>query len=785
MTGWRLVRSRARLSDTAVAAGAMALALLSLVPLFEDLAWLPKALVMVGLVAVAGAASRAIAMPLPLVPVVEGFTVLAGVTLMFAGDSAWGRVVPTTESWAAIRSLLTLGMADAQAFAAPVPTTTQLILLAAGGAGLAALSVDTLFVSVRSPLLAGLPLAVLYLGSAILLFGPAPWWQFAPAAAGWLLLLAADQRERVREWGGMKPMTRVRGLTSLTWRVGAVAVALAVLAALVLPVRTLSPLLGGSGTGNGDTVVEAGPVLLDPLVSLRRSLLLTADTEILRYRTTNPKPPYLRVAALEAFDGVTWQPRPALAQGRVEGMPLPGDVLSRLSVALPEYHVRGGASYSYLISVTNLQNAYLPMPYPIADVADVAGLGDNWRLEPETGVAFSEETPATGLKYGVTALDPQVRPAELRTAAPRTGRLSPMLTVPSSVSPKVSILAAQVTADAVTPYDKAVALQKWFTTDGGFTYSTSVRSGADADYLTEFLTDRVGYCEQYAAAMALMARTLGIPARVVVGFTQGAQDSGGTWVVTARDAHAWPELWFDGYGWMRFEPTPRADAHLQAPDYAPYSNAGPTVNDGARVRDPGRFSQDFILPDQDPGLNRALILLPVALLLIAVALTPWAIRLIRRRRRLRGTYADVVAGAWAEVADTAEDFRAPWSPYATPRQATQRLSAGISASGTAALRRLLSQIEQARYGRRGWDGVDAAAQSERSAAVRADVRAVRKAIAEQASWRRRVVGYCWPPSARRRQRSSSRSMNPGAFGAGAAAGLVAADSSAARAPKAE
>ena len=784
MSGWQLVRTRARLSDTAIAAMATALGLLSLIPLFEDLAWLPRALVMVVLVALAGAASRAIAMPLPLVPVVEGFTVLAGITVMFAGESAWAKVVPTTESWASVRALLNLGMADAQAFAAPVPTTTQLILLAAGGAGLAALSVDTLFVSVRSPLLAGLPLAVLYLGSAILLFGPAPWWQFAPAAAGWLLLLAADQRERVRDWGGLRPTTRVRGLTSLTWRVGAVAVAVAVLAALVLPVRTLSPWLGGSGTGNGDTVVEAGPVLLDPLVSLRRSLLLPADTEILRYRTTNPKPPYLRVAALEAFDGVTWQPRPALAQGRVEGMPLPGDVLSRLSVALPEYHVRGGASYSYLISVTNLQNAYLPMPYPIADVADVEGLADIWRLDPETGVAFSDETPATGLKYGVTALDPQVRPAELRTAAPRTGRLSPMLTVPSNVSPKVSVLASQVTADAATPYDKAVALQKWFTTDGGFTYSTSVRSGADADYLTEFLTDRVGYCEQYAAAMALMARTLGIPARVVVGFTQGAQDSGGTWVVTARDAHAWPELWFDGYGWMRFEPTPRADAHLQAPDYAPYANAGPTVNNGARVRDPGRFSQDFILTDEESGLPHGVILLPIALVLLAIALTPMTIRLVRRRRRLHGPYAHVVAGAWMEVADTAEDFRAPWSVFATPRQSTHRLSAGISAGGSAALRRLLAQIEQARYGRRGGAEVDAAAQSERSAAVRADVRMMRKAIAEQAPWRRRVVGYCWPPSARRRQRSSSRSMNPGAFGAGAD-GLVAADSSAARAPKAE
>ncbi len=93
------------------------------------------------------------------------------------------------------------GMVDAQAFTAPVPTTSDLILLAVAGAGLAALCVDTLFVSVRSPLLAGIPILVLFAGSTYLQFGRAPWWTFPPAAAAWLLILAADQRDWVREWG--------------------------------------------------------------------------------------------------------------------------------------------------------------------------------------------------------------------------------------------------------------------------------------------------------------------------------------------------------------------------------------------------------------------------------------------------------------------------------------------------------------------------------------------------------------------------------------------------------
>ncbi len=786
MSGWSLVRARARLADTTVAAAATILGLLCLLPLFATMSWLLPAVVIVVVIAATGAGSRAIALPIPLVPIAELIALVGTVTVMYAGDQAWARAVPTSEAWAVIRRLITFGMTDAQAYAAPVPTSPQLALLAVGGAGLAALSIDTLFVSVRSPILAGIPLLVLYVGSALLMFGEAPWWQFAPAAIGWLLLLAADQRERIREWGDLEPTSRIRGLSSTARRTGAVAVAVALLAGLVLPVRALSPLLGGNGTGEGATqVTTTGAVVLDPLVSMRRSLLEPTDTEVLRYRTNNPQPPYMRVTALEDFDGVTWLPRPALAQGRVSGMPLPGDIIDRLSVALPEYHVRGGSSYSYKFSITNLQNSYLPLPYPITDLSDLSGLRSNWRLDPQTGVAFSDDKPATGLKYGVTALDPQVQAGQLRSAAAPLGQVWPQLSVPSSVSPEVARLATEVTSGAATPYDKAVALQKWFTQDGGFRYSTSVRSGADADYLMEFLTDRVGYCEQYAASMALMARTLGIPSRVVVGFTQGQKDASSNWVVTVRDAHAWPELWFDGIGWMRFEPTPRANATVEAPAYAPYANAGRSGDDTRGVLDAEGFTP-VAAPKAEHGRSvSGIVVAGLALIALLGLAVPAVVRLVRRRRRLHaGNYVAVVRGAWDEVADTACDLGQPWSPFGTARQCAERLSRGMPAPAAEALARLRVQVEQVKYGRSPSPGIDAAAQAERSAAVRADVTTVSGALRDRVRWQTHVVSYCWPPSVRRRQRSSSRSMKPGAFGA-SGADSVAAASSAGRAPNAE
>jgi hypothetical protein len=116
--------------------------------------------------------------------------------------------------------------------------------------------------------------------------------------------------------------------------------------------------------------------------------------------------------------------------------------------------------------------------------------------------------------------------------------------------------AREVTASAGSRYAQAVALQDWFRTS--FRYSLDVPPGHGDDALVAFLASREGYCEQFAGAYAAMARSLGIPARVAVGFTPGDPDPDdpSLYRIRGRHAHAWPEVWFPDVGWVPFEPTP-------------------------------------------------------------------------------------------------------------------------------------------------------------------------------------------------------------------------------------
>jgi hypothetical protein len=128
------------------------------------------------------------------------------------------------------------------------------------------------------------------------------------------------------------------------------------------------------------------------------------------------------------------------------------------------------------------------------------------------------------------------------------------LELPGDFPPDVRDQALEVTAGATTAYDQARALQDWFRTE--FEYSLEVPAGHSSSAIEAFLQRRAGYCEQFAGTMAAMARAVGLPARVAVGFTPGALDETGSYRVTGRQAHAWPEIWFDEYGWVPFEPTP-------------------------------------------------------------------------------------------------------------------------------------------------------------------------------------------------------------------------------------
>jgi hypothetical protein len=129
------------------------------------------------------------------------------------------------------------------------------------------------------------------------------------------------------------------------------------------------------------------------------------------------------------------------------------------------------------------------------------------------------------------------------------------LQLPNKLSPEIVALAKQTSAQARTPYDKADAITQYLRSN--ITYSSTVESPpAGQDMLDWFLFDsKKGFCNYYASAEVILLRSLGIPARMVVGFAQGEFTSPDLYVVRQQDEHAWPEVYFPGTGWVEFEPT--------------------------------------------------------------------------------------------------------------------------------------------------------------------------------------------------------------------------------------
>ncbi len=145
---------------------------------------------------------------------------------------------------------------------------------------------------------------------------------------------------------------------------------------------------------------------------------------------------------------------------------------------------------------------------------------------------------------------------------------------PEDLAASISAEARAITRNMGTNFEKALALENYFRDDGGFTYNTSVPSDFTTDSVENWLFDdtnefaRNGYCEQFATTMALMARTIGMPSRVVIGFTPGKliDDNTNTVLVMDRNAHSWLEIWIPTHGWMSFDPTPRSDFTLPTTD---------------------------------------------------------------------------------------------------------------------------------------------------------------------------------------------------------------------------
>lgn len=651
------------------------------------------------------------------------------VTCQVVASRPW----PGDRFWAALSSAVDA----ANQYASPVPKTDEISvqpLLVVGGF-LAILLVDVCAGTLRRVPLAGLPLLTVYSVPISLIDRGLSWWVFAVTAAGFLLMLFLQEEEHLSRWGrsldgNTRPVRRLSdSVRASAVLIGSVATAAALLVPLAVPTFSFTVFDVGPGRG-GDGDIE----VTNPMVDLRQDLVRGEDVDLVTVRTDDPDPSYLRISVLNRFTDNEWSagdrrvPDANLAQG-----PVP---LEEGDSGLVTY-----TDVDYELEVSDeLRSRWLPTQAPISAI-DAAG---DWRYDDITldFLASDDDLTTAGLDYSMTAAVPSYNNrALLGLDVPATAQPDDLTALPDDLPEVISTYADQATLGADSDFERAVLLTQFFRDDGRFTYdlpsnpADGVGTGDLVDFLSPAPGGRTGYCEQFAAAMAVMARDLGIPARVAVGFLKPEPVPGtDTWVYSAHDLHAWVELYFPGAGWVRFDPTPADRTGTAQPAYATAevggvdlptgsATAAPTTEPSTQAplpsasapttvpEAPTDTAADATTESSFPWLV-VLAVLAVVLLLVLVALLPRTLRRRQRDRRLAGG----PEAAWEELRATAVDLGLTWPEGRSPRETRDLVVRWFGPTGgtdvrpaqgpdqapaaVAALDRVVGRLERTRYSRR-------------------------------------------------------------------------------------
>ncbi len=570
------------------------------------------------------------------------------------------------------------------------------------------------------------------------------------------LAFALLHRQALQQRQGTWLASQRDGATRATLRVGALVGGAALVAGAVLgpslPGAGEAPLLstkGGSGDGTR--------VTLSPLVDIRGRLANSSATLAFTVRASEAT--YWRLTALDRFDGKIWSSSRSYRD--VSG---PFTTQARSTVLRQDFTIAG------------LDSIWLPAAFSPINVTG----GSDLAFDPETSSIVTGADSSNGQTYSVVSALSRPTKAQLEGASgPLPASIaSTYLPLPADFPTVVTQQAAKVTAGATTPYEKARRLQDWFRVN--FTYDLSVRAGHDENAIVSFLRQGRGYCEQFAGTFAAMARSLGVPARVAVGFTPGMAKGDGTFQVLGKYAHAWPEVWFNGIGWVAFEPTPGRgapgleDATGVAAQQAdqPATSSTATTTPGSttsRTTVPGEpvEPETGLLPfnaggqgsttdhHQRPlGLTVALWLLGLAVLAGGWLLVVPALRKARwRRRRDRASSpADRALVSWAELGELLD--RLGMAPIAsqTPHEVAERAAVTTTADPRL-VQRIADRTSLAAYAPQGVSA-DEADCSQR------DVSALEHEAWDRASWLTRLGWLADPRPLWRRDDSERSSFEP-------------------------
>ena len=455
------------------------------------------------------------------------------------------------------------------------------------------------------------------------------------------------------------------------------------------PVLDWKELDGGSGGSR---------VTLSPLVDARGRLVEQADVELFRVSTTSEVGAYWRTTALDNFDGGIWGSSYSYRDAR-----------GTLAIQDTDH---GFETIDTTFAVSNLGDIWFPAPF---EAITFSGADAKWDSESSTLVTKTGQF-TTGVTYTVRSAIPIYDPEQLRLASSFVPPeiLERYTALPEDFSTRVQDLAFDLTETDPTQYEKAFALQSFFRAE--FEYTTEVQLGHDLNRVEQFLfVERTGYCEQFAGTYAAMARAIGLPARVAIGFTPGDR-VGGEFVVRGRNYHAWPEVWIDG-SWVPFEPTPgRGSPQAEAwTGVSPQQDVSREILiEDELIDNPTLSNQDNLFleeqfPDfelgQDPslggnqqggGVPQWIITSIIGLTAITILAGLWWTGMpaleqrLRTKRRAKATSRSAeVVHAWEDLIEALTGLGLPQNETETRREYVRRVSPRSrldhSAMGTVAL----------------------------------------------------------------------------------------------------
>ena len=474
-----------------------------------------------------------------------------------------------------------------------------------------------------------------------------------------------------------------------------------------LPGANAAPLYETSGgSGNATQVVS-------PLVDIRSRLTNRSTAELFRVRADTES--YWRLSTLPEFDGTLWR----IPERRLEPV---GDALGAPAARFDNRQ---------RVTIGVLGGSVVPAA-PERVIAGSPSGSLQWDARTSTLQTVGGDLE-TGDVIDIVSSAPRLD-TETLAAATSTDVGDPIYTsVPTDLPAVVETTARQITSGATSTLEAAILVQAWFQDE--FEYSLEIQQGHDNSAIESFLDNRVGYCEQFAGTYAAMMRTLGIPSRVAVGFTSGIAQGDGVFSVIGRNAHAWPEVWFDGIGWVAFEPTPtrgapNAENYTGLPPRQDTSATADDVNNGELTTpttlpagtdsdESGLEIPDFSdAPPTDGGSNAEATpgtdstggggvpwgWMGMIVLLAAVLAGPWLFRFVRRHRSTHSVELQV-ANAWQRATTAVAAAGVPVRSSDTPLEVAASTAHHFPVV-TRPMSSLAEIVTEATYGAQGTTGYD-------------------------------------------------------------------------------